>query len=69
MMSIVDEVNDTIKKKSGQDMHIIKAFTNSAKWFDELVERGIIAPRQNQIMPLGDQYRQKLSFNTEDRKS
>jgi len=63
-MSIVDEIKVVIKTKPFQNQEALRKFAASSKWFDEMVVRGVAIPRQNQIMPLDEQYRRKILFNT-----
>jgi len=65
-MSIIDDVNEIINEKSYNDNERIKYFTESAERFNELVKRGLIKPRGNQIMPLDELYRKQICFNITD---
>ena len=62
-MSIVHDVNKVISENLFRDSEKFKFFAESDKRFNELIKKGIIEPRENQIMPLADLYRRRIEFN------
>ena len=62
-MSIVTEVGSILDNEHNQNKAILENLRTSVIWFDALLKQGIAKSRQNQIMPLDEQYRIRPQFN------
>ena len=58
-----EEMAKLKERKFARNKETAASFMDAEARFQKLLERGIAKRRQNQIMPLEEQYRRKVKYN------